>query len=164
MTMPHLMNCSHSEHGWCLDCVKELHDQKEALEDYKIGNASLQNHLTFIANSLGLEGTFGQEFGTSQIQDAINLLKRPKDPNTFPVRYAESVASPGPLAPIQEGSVDEEPYLVGITETGLLALAFRSRFFLVSLPGVVKELLREITSKTPKESVKAKLILPPQVT
>jgi hypothetical protein len=23
MTMPHLMNCRHSEDGWCLDCVKE---------------------------------------------------------------------------------------------------------------------------------------------
>ena len=26
MTMPHLMNCDHSGEGWCLDCVKELHD------------------------------------------------------------------------------------------------------------------------------------------
>lgn len=26
MTMPHLMNCSHSDDGWCLDCVKELND------------------------------------------------------------------------------------------------------------------------------------------
>lgn len=22
--MPHLMNCSHSDTGWCLECVKEL--------------------------------------------------------------------------------------------------------------------------------------------
>ena len=29
MTLPHLMNCSHSGEGWCLDCVKELHDQWE---------------------------------------------------------------------------------------------------------------------------------------
>ncbi len=27
MTMPHLMNCSHSEDGWCLDCVKKLWDE-----------------------------------------------------------------------------------------------------------------------------------------
>ena len=27
MTMPHLMNCDHSDDGWCLDCVKELHDK-----------------------------------------------------------------------------------------------------------------------------------------
>ncbi len=25
MTMPHLMNCDHSEE-WCLDCVKKMHD------------------------------------------------------------------------------------------------------------------------------------------
>ena len=32
MTMPHLMNCGHSDTGWCLDCVKELHDDKEEYE------------------------------------------------------------------------------------------------------------------------------------
>ena len=30
MTMPHLMNCRHSESGWCLDCVKELHSRAKA--------------------------------------------------------------------------------------------------------------------------------------
>lgn len=35
MTMPHLMNCPHSCEGWCLECVKELHDEGEArYEDY----------------------------------------------------------------------------------------------------------------------------------
>lgn len=29
MTMPHLMNCEHSEAGWCLDCVKEIHDCRQ---------------------------------------------------------------------------------------------------------------------------------------
>ena len=28
MTMPHLMNCSHDDKGWCLSCVKELYDSK----------------------------------------------------------------------------------------------------------------------------------------
>lgn len=32
MTMPHLMNCSHSEDGWCLDCVKVLWDEKDRNE------------------------------------------------------------------------------------------------------------------------------------
>lgn len=33
--MPHLMNCPHSTDGWCLECVKELHDEGEArYEDY----------------------------------------------------------------------------------------------------------------------------------
>lgn len=31
MTMPHLMNCSHSNDSWCLDCVKKLYDKHERL-------------------------------------------------------------------------------------------------------------------------------------
>lgn len=27
MTMPHLMNCRHSEEGWCLNCVKEIGEE-----------------------------------------------------------------------------------------------------------------------------------------
>lgn len=35
MTMPHLMNCAHSSSGWCLPCVKDLHDKGEkAYQDY----------------------------------------------------------------------------------------------------------------------------------
>jgi hypothetical protein len=26
------MNCDHSENGWCLDCVKRLHDEKKLAE------------------------------------------------------------------------------------------------------------------------------------
>jgi len=33
MTMPHLMNCSHSESGWCLECVQDLHDELEDLRN-----------------------------------------------------------------------------------------------------------------------------------
>lgn len=32
MTMPHLMNCSHSESGWCLECVGKLHAETERLQ------------------------------------------------------------------------------------------------------------------------------------
>ncbi len=32
MTMPHLMNCPHSEEGWCLSCVKELWEQGATIE------------------------------------------------------------------------------------------------------------------------------------
>lgn len=39
MTMPHLMNCHHPEESWawCLDCVKEMHDECERLhrEDHQ---------------------------------------------------------------------------------------------------------------------------------
>lgn len=30
--MPHLMNCSHSEDGWCLDCVAKLQRDQERLD------------------------------------------------------------------------------------------------------------------------------------
>lgn len=33
MTMPHLMNCNHSDEGWCLECVKQMHDELEAEAD-----------------------------------------------------------------------------------------------------------------------------------
>jgi hypothetical protein len=29
LTIPYLMNCSHSSDGWCLACVRELHDALE---------------------------------------------------------------------------------------------------------------------------------------
>ena len=32
MTMPHLMNCSHQGDGWCLACVRKLHERNETLE------------------------------------------------------------------------------------------------------------------------------------
>lgn len=36
MTMPHLMNCDHSSDGWCLDCVKELWDDRRELAEAAI--------------------------------------------------------------------------------------------------------------------------------
>lgn len=33
MTMPHLMNCDHSEEGWCLGCVKALWEERRELEE-----------------------------------------------------------------------------------------------------------------------------------
>lgn len=41
MTMPHLMNCPHSDEGWCLDCVKKLHDEKESKKVEKSDDHSL---------------------------------------------------------------------------------------------------------------------------
>ena len=32
MTMPHLENCPHDSNGWCLDCVKRMHDRLETME------------------------------------------------------------------------------------------------------------------------------------
>ena len=31
--MPHLENCLHSPEGWCLQCVKELWEEKDKLEN-----------------------------------------------------------------------------------------------------------------------------------
>lgn len=30
MTIPNLMNCSHSDTGWCLECVGKMYDAHEA--------------------------------------------------------------------------------------------------------------------------------------
>jgi hypothetical protein len=32
MTIPWLMNCAHSPDGWCLDCVKELAEERNGIE------------------------------------------------------------------------------------------------------------------------------------
>jgi hypothetical protein len=57
MTMPHLMNCSHSEDGWCLDCVKKLHDEKEAIESNPAPEPRFQHaaeELRYVADLLDL--------------------------------------------------------------------------------------------------------------
>jgi hypothetical protein len=47
MTMPHLMNCDHSEEGWCLGCVKkqweELWKERE-IRDYLARGAGIVCH------------------------------------------------------------------------------------------------------------------------
>ena len=37
MTMPHLMTCPHTESGWALDCVNELHSDNQALSTALVG-------------------------------------------------------------------------------------------------------------------------------
>ena len=43
MTMPHLMNCSHDSEGWCLDCVKELWDEKQAIAEAWVKDQEFRN-------------------------------------------------------------------------------------------------------------------------
>lgn len=50
MTMPHLMNCQHSHDGWCLRCVKELHDAAEGTMH------ALKFLLTVVDNDITLNG------------------------------------------------------------------------------------------------------------
>ena len=40
MTMPHLMNCSHSPDGWCLDCVKEEWDKNHPPQCHKCNGST----------------------------------------------------------------------------------------------------------------------------
>jgi len=44
MTMPHLMNCLHSEDGWCLDCVKELWEEGTTIELSRQLSVSVNGH------------------------------------------------------------------------------------------------------------------------
>jgi hypothetical protein len=57
MTMPHLINCDHSEDGWCLDCVKTLHDEHDRLrsiayaaEEFVMGHID-ENQLAEMVNA-----------------------------------------------------------------------------------------------------------------
>jgi hypothetical protein len=43
--MPHLMNCPHAEEGWCLNCVKELHERSEKYFGFVVAIA--KNRLPF---------------------------------------------------------------------------------------------------------------------
>ena len=59
MTMPHLMNCEHSSDGWCLDCVKQMHDRIEALEFtanmlYDI-NGDQRKTIRYLLDKLGVD-------------------------------------------------------------------------------------------------------------
>lgn len=46
MTIPYLMNCSHSEDGWCLRCVAKLGEaMQEAIEEVVEHNREYQ-HVT----------------------------------------------------------------------------------------------------------------------
>lgn len=44
MTMPHLMNCSHQADGWCLECVKREHDNREIekREEFTVAYAAVE--------------------------------------------------------------------------------------------------------------------------
>lgn len=62
MTMPHLENCLHHPDGWCLDCVKDQHEEMEkyqalwvrclpavrASADYSCGRISFNEFVSII--------------------------------------------------------------------------------------------------------------------
>lgn len=40
MTMPHLMNCDHSDDGWCLACVKDLWQSHQGIANESIDHGT----------------------------------------------------------------------------------------------------------------------------
>lgn len=64
MTMPHLMNCPHSDDSWCLACVNDLHGKAEFFQEQL-------SHL--LAAIHGDGGHHTAEVGEEQsVVDAIN--------------------------------------------------------------------------------------------
>lgn len=66
MTMPHLMNCQHSTDGWCLECVKELQEERDDLED-ELGKAMS----VVYASEEFLAGNYDEDL----FQDAVNKYR-----------------------------------------------------------------------------------------
>lgn len=53
MTIPHLMNCSHSVDSWCLDCVKEEWELNQAMvEGAKVRIADLEKERDELQNGI----------------------------------------------------------------------------------------------------------------
>ncbi len=62
MTMPHLMNCSHMDDGWCLPCVKAEWEEREA-EVERLRNG-LRDMVSYTAVYGELAGEFAHELLT----------------------------------------------------------------------------------------------------
>lgn len=64
MTIPYLMNCPHSDDGWCLACVKALGEEREACR----ADAD-----AILARLRGRKGTDGQ--GRLSVSDIVALKR-----------------------------------------------------------------------------------------
>lgn len=71
MTMPHLMNCPHSDTGWCLDCVKKLW---ERMNRYEITLEKISNPLADLLQNME-PGTRIDGHYATQLNDDANYLK-----------------------------------------------------------------------------------------
>lgn len=73
MTMPHLMNCPHSETGWCLDCVKE---QWEELRAEQVNAGKYEQCLQAAAQRLQSVLPIGEvkAIGLMEVPNAIDEL------------------------------------------------------------------------------------------
>ena len=77
------MNCDHSDDGWCLDCVKKLHDEKEVAPEprYQHTEAELRYVADILAalnkapdkgSSVGVEGEM-ELFWCDRVMGVIGL-------------------------------------------------------------------------------------------
>lgn len=67
MTMPHLMNCGHSETGHCLDCVKAAWDEKESLR--------IKYHEILALSTTGYEGESSHDAVIRQMRGNANVTR-----------------------------------------------------------------------------------------
>lgn len=73
MTMPHLSNCQHSSDGWCLDCVKALHD-KLRVTMLALKELAEEQNCPFEYVRIGDSGPIYCLYGTSSISAYKALL------------------------------------------------------------------------------------------
>lgn len=88
MTMPHLMNCSHSGDGWCLECVKALHDDFETAESESQRLRSERDRLLPVAYAAS-EFAAGR-IGDLQLFDVVEAYEADNADNSDVERIAKS--------------------------------------------------------------------------
>lgn len=102
MTMPHLMNCGHSDDGWCLACVKTLEDERyntvieagkyeyalqAALQRQETAEkqlAQLSEQLAKAEAERPMTNGYAYHSLASQVEYAINLLDGNEDESDSP--------------------------------------------------------------------------------
>lgn len=82
--MPHLMNCQHSDSGWCLDCVKNLQQERDAIEAKLLGQPVIASWWDRIDQGIRAR--------CDELMDEVkNLKELRKGDNTLILALAESV-------------------------------------------------------------------------
>lgn len=79
MTMPHLTNCEHSESGWCLKCVSELHDRAALAETHV---ATLQSELAE-----------ARAWMNEKCGDEFWMMNRARIQQSLPKEYMEAITN-----------------------------------------------------------------------
>jgi hypothetical protein len=96
MTMPHLMNCSHLDDGWCLKCVKKLWNEKESMARRAL---SAEERLEKAVEALK-EAEAGLEFaGAESMKDVGTFVKSPKKALLFVRGVLSELGTPKEFRP-----------------------------------------------------------------